>query len=223
MKSKDKEEENFIKITILYDNTVYKKGLKSDWGFAALIEFNGKNILFDSGGNGKILLHNMQKLRIDPKIIDTVFMSHNHFDHTGGLSAFLNENNDVKLYVPPSLRGIFNVREREYVNEAQKLYNNIFSTGELDNIEQSLILKIEKGIVIIVGCSHPGISKILETASQFGNPYALIGGFHGFDQFELLKDLDLLCPTHCTKHIKEIKNLYPEKYIEGGVGRVIEI
>lgn len=188
-----------------------------------MIEFNGRNILFDSGGNGKILLDNMQKLRIDPKIIDTVFMSHNHFDHTGGLSAFLNENNDVKLYVPPTLRGIFNVREREYVNEAQKLYNNIFSTGELDNIEQSLILKTEKGIVIIVGCSHPGISKILETASQFGNPYALIGGFHGFDQFELLKDLDLLCPTHCTKYIKEIKELYPEKYIEGGAGRVVEI
>ena len=67
------------------------------------------------------------------------------------------------------------------------------------------------------------MKHILDAASQFGNVYAVIGGLHGFSEYELFKDLELICPTHCTVHKKEIKQLYPEKYVEGGAGRVIEI
>jgi 7,8-dihydropterin-6-yl-methyl-4-(beta-D-ribofuranosyl)aminobenzene 5'-phosphate synthase len=77
--------------------------------------------------------------------------------------------------------------------------------------------------VVIVGCSHPGVGDILKAASQFGKVYALIGGFHGFSQFELLKEIELICPTHCTQYKSKIKSLYPEKYIEGGIGKIIEI
>jgi len=52
--------------------------------------------------------------------------------------------------------------------------------------------------------------------------HAIIGGFHGFRNFDLFKNLDVICPTHCTVHKAKIKRLYPEKYIEGGVGRVLE-
>ena len=48
------------------------------------------------------------------------------------------------------------------------------------------------------GCSHSGVGNILKAASQFGKPYALIGGLHGFSDFDLVKDLTLICPTHCT-------------------------
>ena len=90
-------------------------------------------------------------------------------------------------------------------------------------IEQSLVVKTERGLVVIDGCSHPGVGNILQAASQFGRVYALIGGLHGFREFALLKDLGLVCPCHCTQHISEIKRLYPEKYVEGGAGRVIEL
>ena len=210
-------------IKIVYDNTVCQKGLKSDWGFAAVIEAFDKNILFDSGADGKILLDNMRQMNIDPKSIDTIFLSHHHFDHTGGLASFLGVNSDVKVYAPNSLRGVKNAAEVVCVKDSIQIGKHLFSTGELAGIEQSLIIKTEKGLVIVVGCSHSGIENILAAASQFGRPFALIGGFHGFNNFPVLASLQLICPTHCTKHIEELKNIYPSKFIEGGAGRIIEI
>jgi 7,8-dihydropterin-6-yl-methyl-4-(beta-D-ribofuranosyl)aminobenzene 5'-phosphate synthase len=96
-----------MKLTIIYDNTVFKSGLQSDWGFSCLVEVeNCPKILFDMGTDGDILLSNMRKLNIDPLSIKEVFISHDHFDHTGGLSAFLEVNSNVKVYVPVSFRGI---------------------------------------------------------------------------------------------------------------------
>ena len=212
-----------MKITILYDNTVFLSGLKSDWGFSCLVETHGRRILFDAGADGSILLENMKKLEIDPSSIDEVFISHHHFDHVGGLSAFLNKNNNVIIYAPTSLRGIRNARKIIHVNEAIELHDNIFSTGELEHIEQSMAVKTNKGLVLIVGCSHPEMGSIIKAATQFGEVHAIIGGLHGFNEFDLLKDLEVIGPTHCTKHIAEIKTLYPDKYIEGGVGKIIEI
>jgi len=108
------------------------------------------------------------------------------------------------------------------VKKPTKLYEGIYSTGELDGIEQALCVETEKGIAIIAGCSHPRMEHILKTASQFGKVYCIIGGLHG-TRPESLKDLDLICPTHCTQYKSEIKSLYPEKYIEGGAGQIIEI
>ena len=212
-----------MKITIIYDNTAFREDLTPDWGFSCLVEAHDRTILFDAGGNGAILLANMKKLNIDPAVIEEVFISHNHFDHTGGLSAFLNENNQVKIYAPISFRGVRNAGEVVYLDEPLKLHENFFSTGELDNIEQSMAVKTNKGLVLITGCSHPKMEHILKAASQFGDVFAIIGGLHGFNQYELFKNFELICPTHCTRHIEEIKSLYPKKYTEGGAGRIIEI
>ena len=212
-----------MKITILYDNTAFWPELKSDWGFSALVETEKRTILFDTGSDGSILLENMKKLEIDPSSVDDVFISHNHFDHVGGLSAFLNENNNVTVIVPSSLRGIRNAKEVIHVKRSMELYEDIYSTGELDFIEQSMVVRIDKGLVIMAGCSHPKIKHILDAASKFGDVYAIIGGLHGFNEYDLFKNLSLICPTHCTQHIEDIKSLYPEKYLEGGAGKIIEI
>jgi 7,8-dihydropterin-6-yl-methyl-4-(beta-D-ribofuranosyl)aminobenzene 5'-phosphate synthase len=215
-----------IKITILYDNTVHKEGLRADWGFSCLVELTGKGgptILFDTGANGSILLFNMERLDIDPVSVDAVFISHAHFDHTGGLSAFLRVKPDVAIYVPRSIRSGGDVENVVFVGEPMKIHEDVFSTGQIDHIEQSMAIRTDKGIALVTGCSHPRMEHILEAASQFGNIYAVVGGLHGFSDYELFKDLELICPTHCTIHKKEIKRLYPEKYVEGGVGRVIEL
>ncbi len=212
------------KITIVYDNEIYQEGLKSDWGFSCLIEKEkSPKLLFDTGANGSILLSNMKKLGIDPLSIDEIFISHNHFDHIGGLSSFLNLNNKVKIYVPISLRGIRNAKEIIYIDKPLSIHHNFFSTGQLEGIEQSLAIKEEKGLVVIAGCSHPGVGKILEAAGQFGKVNVLIGGLHGFKDFNLIKGLDFICPTHCTQFKEKIKELYPEKYISGGAGKIIWI
>ncbi|HBF43901.1 MAG TPA: MBL fold metallo-hydrolase [Desulfobacteraceae bacterium] len=210
-----------MKITIIYDNETFKEGLQSDWGFSCLIEAYGKNILFDTGARSDILLSNMKKLDLDPRKIDEVFISHGHWDHTGGLSDFLRIN-PVKIYVPASFP--INPSRGEKVIKIKgslKIHEHIFSTGELRGIEQSLVVKAEEGVVVIAGCSHPGVKEILEHAARVGRVRVLIGGLHGFRKFRLIEGLDWICPTHCTQHKAEIKALYPDKYVEGGAGRVL--
>ena len=102
-------------------------------------------------------------------------------------------------------------------------HEGVFSTGELAGVEQSLLVETAKGLAVIVGCSHPGVRAILRAASLHGVPRALIGGLHGFRDFELLDDLELVCPTHCTQHKSAIESLHPAKCVPGGVGAVIEI
>jgi 7,8-dihydropterin-6-yl-methyl-4-(beta-D-ribofuranosyl)aminobenzene 5'-phosphate synthase len=213
-----------MKIALIYDNEVYKEGLEADWGFSCLVEVEGApRILFDTGASGRILLDNMEKLKIAPSSIDEVFISHSHWDHTGGLLDFLKVNKAVKCYLPSSFRGAFGAKEVVGVKEALQIHENIFSTGELAGIEQSLLVKTGKGVVVIAGCSHPGVGSILDAAQKVGKVHALIGGLHGFREFGLLGDLDLICPCHCTQFKSEIMNLYPEKCIGGGAGRVIQI
>ena len=212
-----------LNISIVYDNTVYQKNLTADWGFAAYIETDEMTLLFDSGSDGPILLENMNKMGLDPKKVDTVFISHHHFDHTGGLAEFLHTNPDVDVFVPASLRGVRRAKSITHVDEPIALSENIYSTGELKGIEQSLVIKTSEGLVVIAGCSHPGLSNILKTAKLHGKIHLILGGFHGFDEFEALNDVDFICPTHCTKHIEKIKNIYPEKYVLGGAGRTIDL
>jgi 7,8-dihydropterin-6-yl-methyl-4-(beta-D-ribofuranosyl)aminobenzene 5'-phosphate synthase len=211
-----------MKITIVYDNEVSKQETHAGWGFSCVVEAYGKRILFDTGAKRSVLLHNMAKLDINPAGIDEVFISHAHWDHTAGLLDFLSLNS-VKVYIPSSCPVPRGAKEVVVVNEAMKIGEYFYTTGELKRIEQSLVVRVEKGLVIVVGCSHPGVGNILRAASQFGESCALIGGLHGFRDFDLIRNLELICPAHCTQFKSEIRSLYPEKYIAAGVGRVIEI
>jgi 7,8-dihydropterin-6-yl-methyl-4-(beta-D-ribofuranosyl)aminobenzene 5'-phosphate synthase len=213
-----------MKVTIIYDNEAWSEGLTADWGFACLVEAHGRKILFDTGASGSILMGNMGKLGIDPKSIDDVVISHADWDHTGGLSAFLSANNEVTLFVP----SLFSVRDDAATNVVivkgpMTLNEGINSTGELGGMEQSLVVETGRGAVIIAGCSHAGVEEILKASSQFGNHYALIGGLHGFDTYDVVKDLGIICATHCTEHIPEIQSRYPHIFVQGGAGRIIEI
>ena len=211
-----------IRITIVYDNTAWNETFTPDWGFSCVIEAFGTTILFDTGAKGHILLDNMKKSNIDPMAINDVVISHAHWDHTGGLFHFL-QINPVTVYIPyvcsiSDYAGPV-IRVKEYLN----IRENIYSTGVLEKVEQSLAVKRGDDVIVIAGCSHPGVKNLITAASKFGKVRALIGGLHGFDDFNLINDLDIICPTHCTRFIQKIKTLYPEKYVEGGAGRVIHI
>lgn len=221
-----------MKITIVYDNTSIKSNLVAEWGFSCFIEINDKKILFDTGGNGKILLENLNNLNIDPRIFDDIVISHPDFDHIGGLSHILILNQNAIIHTPISFKGIRYPNQVRYYDRPTEIYDNIFTTGELGKREQSLAIKTKKGLVLIIGCGHPGVTKIIETLlefteiidsfSGFGNIYAVVGGLHGFDEFEVLQNIEKVCPTHCTKYIDKIERLFPEKFIKGGVGTIID-
>ena len=232
-----------VKITILYDNYIFKEGTKAEWGFSCLIEGTEKTILFDTGGDEKILMENMERLNIDPQEVDLIVISHDHWDHTGGLLSIL-KLNPAPVYLHSSfskklMQKVENTSSTIIeVNQPTEICKDVFSTGELDGPvhEQSLIVKTNKGPVLITGCSHPGIVKIVEKAKELAGEdiYLVFGGFHLMKQseqeiqsiIEKFKSLGVQkCgATHCTgdKQIEIFKTAYGKDYVEMGTGRVLE-
>ncbi|RKZ03196.1 MAG: MBL fold metallo-hydrolase, partial [Candidatus Hydrothermota bacterium] len=86
-----------MRVTIVFNNVIGREDLGYGWGMAVYVEGYERGILFDTGDNGTILIENLQKLGINPKDIDFVFLSHAHEDHTGGLWSFLREKSDVTV------------------------------------------------------------------------------------------------------------------------------
>jgi 7,8-dihydropterin-6-yl-methyl-4-(beta-D-ribofuranosyl)aminobenzene 5'-phosphate synthase len=213
-----------MKITIVYDNEAIRAGLRTGWGFSALVENAGAPpLLFDTGADGSALSHNMNQLGIDPRDIGAIVISHAHGDHAGGLPEVLRVNQTAELYVPASFRRAFPERSVTVVTGSIRIRGNIFSTGELEGIEQSLVLRTDKGIFVLTGCAHPGIKTILAAAAKLGEIYGIAGGFHGFRDFDALRGLSSICPCHCTTHKQAIRNLFEDRALECGAGLVIEL
>ena len=213
-----------MKITIVYDNEVTQPELKADHGFSCLVEAqDAPRILFDTGASGSILLHNMNKLGITPGDIGIVVISHAHSDHSGGLQDVMEVNKEAELYLPQSFGHEISGRKITKVKQPLEICHNIFSTGELKGIEQSLVVNTDKGLLVVVGCSHPGVGSILDAASRLGKVYGIVGGFHGFHSFKWLNGLSLIYPCHCTQYKSEIKRLFPQQCLECGAGMVIEL
>lgn len=95
------------RITILYDAFGNTAGMEKDWGYAALIEYGGKRILFDTGDNPEILAHNATAKGVDLSRLDFVVISHRHGDHVGGMERLLRVNPEVKIYAPRENFGVF--------------------------------------------------------------------------------------------------------------------
>ena len=198
-------------VKIVYDNKALQ-GFKASWGFSCFIE-HSINLLFDTGGRYGVLKHNMKKLGISLNDIDAIFISHSHWDHAGGLKK-LKLKYEGKIYVPPSS----NLKGMKVGND--EFLPNFISTGEI-NGEQSLIVKDDDKIVIFTGCSHNGLKNVIKIAEKYGKIYAIIGGFHGFKEIELLRKYPLVMPCHCTKLKRQIE-AFPNT-IECLAGKVVEI
>jgi 7,8-dihydropterin-6-yl-methyl-4-(beta-D-ribofuranosyl)aminobenzene 5'-phosphate synthase len=177
-----------MKITIVFDNYPYNAELKTEWGFSCLIEGFENTLLFDTGGDGRILLDNMKNLGIDPNKINKLLISHDHWDHTGGLQSFLEKKSNLDVYMLPSFsNGIKDIARSKGAHlieshTAEKLCSHIHTSGTLGMAikEQSIIIETQKGLVIITGCAHPGIIHIIESVQKRFNQKInmVFGGFH---------------------------------------------
>jgi len=95
------------RITVLYDAFGKDTAMTKDWGYAALVEINGKRILFDTGNDPGILAKNVKAKGVDLTRLDFVVLSHRHGDHVGGLSFLVSANPKVKIYAPKENFGVF--------------------------------------------------------------------------------------------------------------------
>ena len=230
-----------LSIVITYDNYTYREGLQTEWGFSCVVTGPEKTILFDTGGEGSVLLDNMAKLGIEPREIDIIVLSHVHGDHTGGLGAFLKANPDVTVYLLESFGNTLkkkakdSAREVVEVDDAVEICKGVHTTGEMGYSirEQGLIVETDEGLVVITGCAHPGIVEMVGKARSVtgGDVLLVLGGFHlvraGKDEIgdviAGLKDAGVryAAPCHCTGDMAREMFLeeFGPKYIPAGVGR----
>ena len=234
-----------VTVKVIYDNYVKVNGLQSDWGYSVVIEGLDKEILFDTGTKPEIFDSNFSKMGIDAGEIDFLVLSHEHGDHTAGIPAFVKLKNDIPVIIPNSFSGSFKKRmtalelEPVLVIEPAKICENLYTSGEFDYKipEQALVLNTKQGLVVMTGCSHPGIVEMLkEIKSSFRkNIYMVFGGFHLLDKSDnemnsIISEMKALgvvkCgATHCTgdKQIQMFKDSFGDNYFELGVGNSIVI
>jgi len=178
-------------IQIIYDRRSFRTELFFGWGFSCLID---GNTLFDTGEKGDRLLANLSVLGIDLDDIDQVVLSHDHWDHWGGLQDLLARRPGLPVWVP---RGISSLLHQEILRwgglpRTGEAGAEVGSTcrlsgtrecsykGEVMN-EQALVIRGEKGVSVITGCAHPGVEVMARAAGELypGDPlYTIMGGFH---------------------------------------------
>ena len=230
------------RLTIAFDNYPGRDGCRCLWGFSAWIEIEGRNLLFDTGSNGRILLQNLAVLGLTPRALDLLVLSHPHWDHMGGLDSILELNPRLTLAVHegfsqhliadlPGLCGELIVLGPE----PRCLAPGIYASGVLDSDPPEQALLIESGGVtaVISGCAHPGMARVVEGSSAFlCKPLDwAIGGFHLMNaaapqieetiQALRAQGVRAVIPTHCTGDLAKaaFRRAYGTRCLEGGPGR----
>lgn len=273
------------RITILCENSVGPiSGTLGEHGFAALVEGNNFNLLFDTG-QGETLLHNAVRMHKDLHSVNKVVLSHGHHDHTGGLLPLLRNCGPKEVLAHPAL---FSRRYRvrgggesvaigipydetylrgagaafSFCEDFREIAAGVFLSGEVprkalfergdaglscdasgctpDSVpdDQSLVIRGEKGLIILLGCCHAGIvNTVAHAIEQTGvsDIHALVGGTHlGFcsaNQVEhTIKSLReygvrKICACHCTGFAASVRlaKEFPGIFHNGQVGYTLEV
>jgi 7,8-dihydropterin-6-yl-methyl-4-(beta-D-ribofuranosyl)aminobenzene 5'-phosphate synthase len=275
--------ESAARITTLFDAFGKPSNLKRGWGYASLIEYRGRRVLFDTGGRAADFAYNVGALGVDLMTLDFVVISHRHNDHTAGLNQVLRENPGVRIYTPAEPAG-FNAavgpgnvtmikrvipslpEEMRYfggnppaglksdspwpdanftpIKAATEVLPGFFlfslqsdAPGSREMNEVSLVIKTPRGGVLVVGCSHPGIERIVEAASKIDPKiHSVFGGLHLSDYTDAevtrtvtaLHDkwrIERMSAGHCSGGFAfaEMLRVFGEDFDMPGVGSVIPL
>jgi 7,8-dihydropterin-6-yl-methyl-4-(beta-D-ribofuranosyl)aminobenzene 5'-phosphate synthase len=227
-------------LMVVFDNNAFDPRLQTGWGFAVWIEYGGNVVLFDTGADGAALLNNLSALGLKPQAIEAVVLSHIHGDHTGGLAAVLTVNPQVTVYLPQ----VFPTRFKEQARAAGatvvevtgpiEILPDLWSTGQMGTglIEQALFARTEEGLVVVTGCAHPGVDKMVARAKEIAQDEIalVVGGFHLggsnrrrieniISEFQRL-GVQQVAPCHCSgeKAKEMLRRAYGEDFFASGVG-----
>lgn len=257
-----------MKITTLIENLSYKRGLLAEHGLSLYLETGTSKILFDTGQSGAFI-ENAKKLGINIEDIDSVIISHGHYDHTGGLASFLKVNSKAKIYIKEeALTEKYDAAKRkigitfnplllkgrvEFIREVKEIDNGIFIMPDIPSLNKSdnsfnnftdefpdelyLAITLKGELSIITGCSHKGITNIIQSAvNHFNLPVNLVlGGFHTMNytssQFETVSDYfrqnvpKSIGVCHCTgiERYAGLSNKCDTNVFYNSTGSVVEI
>lgn len=210
------------RILVVYNNIAGKSApnLELAGGFAAWIEYGDKVILFDSGGDDKTLAANLKLAKLDAARITALVISHEHWDHTGGMSLLAGRSLDV--FVPAKAKREWIGRMAGFtlnpVEGARQIIPGVWTTGQMQGeykgapiAEQALIIEQQDGIAVLTGCAHVGIIDFIKTAKNMFPQKKIklvAGGFHlrdlTMDKVKAISDvcralgIEKVGPTHCT-------------------------
>jgi 7,8-dihydropterin-6-yl-methyl-4-(beta-D-ribofuranosyl)aminobenzene 5'-phosphate synthase len=266
------------RITILNDSFGRSSTLKQDWGFAALIEFGGQCILFDTGNNPRTFAQNVAALQVDLLSLDFAVISHRHGDHTSGLHHLLEVNPKLTIYTPEETYGVFGstlpglffprchtlpayMRYYEgnppevirhgsawpdahfvWIKELTEVCPNVVlipvvsdNPGTRELREITVALRTPDGLVLVAGCSHPGIEKILLASRGIDSRVAYVfGGLHLVlsPKEEVLRiaralreewGVQKVAPGHCTGEpgFAAFQQVFGSDYVFAGLGESV--
>jgi 7,8-dihydropterin-6-yl-methyl-4-(beta-D-ribofuranosyl)aminobenzene 5'-phosphate synthase len=276
-------QEPAARVTILYDAFGKPSAFKRGWGYSSLVEYGGKRILFDTGGNLADFTFNADALGVDLSRLDFVVLTHRHGDHTSGLHQVLKVNPTVKIYTPaeganfdtPASAALVTLMKRRVESAPDDMhyfdgkYPERFASGSpwpgaqftqirtptevapgfwlvstqsdspgtREMNEVSMAIKTPQGLVVVVGCSHPGIEKILQAVTKIDSRlYSVFGGLHLVDVSDpevsalvtRLRDkwkLERAAAGHCTGEFafSELNRIFGPRFDHAGVGAVIPL
>ena len=236
-----------MQIKILFDGKKEDLRYIVGWGVSYLVD---RHVLFDAGENGDMLFHNMAWMNVDQHEIQKVVISHEHWDHVGGLWRLLITNRGIPVYVCPGVSREFKDKITALgshvveVDPFMEIDKDMYTSGETMGLcrygtipEQALILRSKKGISVMTGCAHNGITDILASVrGRMPEPVHLVlGGFHTLDlspsgvrsliaKFQNM-GVEMVAPSHCTGNeaIDLFKEAYEDNFIQAEVGKTIDV
>lgn len=213
------------------------------WGLSFSID---DTVLFDTFSNGRVLPKNLKKFGVNVEHICHIVISHEHWDHFGGLEELLKVCTNVKLYICRGFSREFEEKLRNSysvdivrVSGPTQIVPGVFSSGEISGtfggkpiVEQCLVVDRGEELDVLVGCCHPGVDKMLRTVIEnFRKPIQLLaGGFHliGKEQEEISRLVDeiekmkvkMVMPCHCTgeEAVELFRERFQDRFIAARVG-----
>jgi 7,8-dihydropterin-6-yl-methyl-4-(beta-D-ribofuranosyl)aminobenzene 5'-phosphate synthase len=268
------------RITNLYDAFgAPSSTLVKDWGYAALVEYGGRRVLFDTGNHADIFENNIKALDVDLTRLDAVVISHRHGDHTSGLTYLLKVNPGVTIYVPQEGAYFKGPLPRDFLERQPGLPRSLqyFEGGEprewhsgspwenanfkivsgkaeifpgfhvlsvqsdkpgtREMNELALAIRTPRGLAVVVGCSHPGVEKILEQVAKIDPKLHIVtGGFHLVRTpeaevqrvagvLQTVLKVERVAPAHCTSELgfSVFRKLFGARFDEAGLGASITL
>jgi 7,8-dihydropterin-6-yl-methyl-4-(beta-D-ribofuranosyl)aminobenzene 5'-phosphate synthase len=237
-----------MKLEVLFDKEALNERFVGGWGLSYLLD--GK-ILFDAGEKFEYIEHNAIQMCVDLLCVEKVVLSHAHWDHISGLWRLLENKPGLTVYIPANFPAevVDRIKKSggkpEVTKEFSEIDKNVFSTGGITTlyngqtlVEQAVVVKSRQGMSLLVGCSHPGILKIVERVRGFfhgqGKLVILAGGLHllsqdqrSFDYIagQLVSQVQKIAPAHCSGHeaCEVFKKVFGERCVGLKTGMRLEI